>query len=162
MELWIPLTIAAAFFQNIRSAMQKHLKGKLSTLGATYVRFVYALPIALLYFFAVVYFEQQRLPGFNVDFLLYAVSGGVCQIMFSVFLLWLFSYHNFAVGTTFSKLETVMVAVFGVVRLGDKLTPAVRVASAMSARPAIRCDRASSHQSRATSPTGNHTHGGVS
>ncbi len=43
MELWIPLTIAAAFFQNIRSAMQKHLKGKLSTLGAAYVRFVIRL-----------------------------------------------------------------------------------------------------------------------
>ena len=59
MELWIPLTIAAAFFQNIRSALQKHLTGKLSTLGAGYVRFVYALPVALLYFFAVMYFEQQ-------------------------------------------------------------------------------------------------------
>ena len=39
MELWIPLAIAAAFFQNIRSALQKHLKGRLSTLGAAYVRF---------------------------------------------------------------------------------------------------------------------------
>ena len=133
MELWIPLTIAAAFFQNIRSAMQKHLTGKLSTLGATYVRFVYALPIALLYFFAVVYFEQQRLPAISGDFLFYAFSGGVCQIMFTVFLLWLFSYHNFAVGTTFSKLETVMVAVFGLLLLGDQLTSGVIAAIAMSA-----------------------------
>jgi drug/metabolite transporter (DMT)-like permease len=133
MELWIPLTIGAAFFQNIRSAMQKHLTGKLSTLGASYVRFVYALPIALLYFFSVVYFEQQPLPGISASFLFYAVSGGICQIMFTVFLLWLFSYHNFAVGTTFSKLETVMVAVFGLLLLGDRLTPAVIVAIAMSA-----------------------------
>jgi drug/metabolite transporter (DMT)-like permease len=133
MELWIPLTIGAAFFQNIRSAMQKHLTGKLSTLGAAYVRFVYALPIALFYFFAVVYFEQQPLPGISADFLFYAVTGGICQIMFTVFLLWLFSYHNFAVGTTFSKLETVMVAVFGLLLLGDKLTPAVMIAIAMSA-----------------------------
>jgi len=133
MELWIPLTIAAAFFQNIRSALQKHLTGKLSTLGATYVRFVYALPIAFLYFFAVVYFEQQRLPAISGDFLFYAFTGGVCQIMFTVFLLWLFSYHNFAVGTTFSKLETVMVAVFGLLLLGDQLTAAVIAAIAMSA-----------------------------
>ncbi len=27
-EAWIPLTIAAAFFQNLRSALQKHLKGR--------------------------------------------------------------------------------------------------------------------------------------
>jgi len=33
LELWIPITIAAAFFQNLRSALQKHLKGRLSTAG---------------------------------------------------------------------------------------------------------------------------------
>jgi drug/metabolite transporter (DMT)-like permease len=132
MELWIPLTIAAAFFQNIRSAMQKHLKGKLSTLGAAYVRFVYAWPIALVYFFAVVYIEGQPLPGLHSGFLFYALFGGICQIMFTVFLLWLFSFHNFAVGTTISKLETVMVAVFGLILLGDKLTASVIIAIAMS------------------------------
>ena len=132
MELWIPLTIAAAFFQNIRSALQKHLQGKLSTLGAAYVRFLYAWPIALVYFFAVILIEGQPLPGFSIDFLLYALFGGICQIMFTVFLLWLFSFHNFAVGTTFSKLETIMVAVFGLLLLGDQLTPAVVIAIAMS------------------------------
>jgi drug/metabolite transporter (DMT)-like permease len=132
MELWIPLTIGAAFFQNIRSALQKHLQGKLSTLGAAYVRFLYAWPIALVYFFAVIVIEQQPLPGFSIDFLLYALLGGVCQIMFTVFLLWLFSFHNFAVGTTISKLETVMVAVFGLLLLGDRLTVPVVIAIAMS------------------------------
>ena len=132
MELWIPLTIAAAFFQNIRSALQKHLKGKLSTLGAAYVRFFYAWPIALVYFFAVIYSEGQPLPGFSTSFLLYALTGGVCQIMFTVFLLWLFSFHNFAVGTTISKLETVMVAIFGLILLGDEITAPVIIAIAMS------------------------------
>lgn len=132
MELWIPLTIAAAFFQNIRSALQKHLTGKLSTLGAAYVRFVYALPVAILYFLAVVYSDPQPLPEFGALFLFYALAGGVCQIMFTVFLLWLFSHHNFAVGTTFSKLETVMVAVFGLLLLGDQLTPGLIAAIAMS------------------------------
>jgi drug/metabolite transporter (DMT)-like permease len=132
-ELWIPLTIAAAFFQNIRSAMQKHLTGKLSTLGAAYVRFIYALPIAIVYFFAVVYLEAPPLPAVNAGFLLYALLGGICQILFTVFLLWLFSFHNFAVGTTFSKLETIMVAIFGLILLGDRLTPVVIIAIAMSA-----------------------------
>ncbi len=52
--------------------------------------------------------------------------------MFTIFLLWLFSFHNFAVGTTISKLETVMVAVFGLILLGDKITPPIIVAIAMS------------------------------
>lgn len=133
MELWIPLTIAAAFFQNIRSATQKHLQGKLSTLGAAYVRFLYAWPLALIYFFGVIVYEGHALPDVHGVFLFYALAGGVCQIMFTVFLLWLFSFHNFAVGTTISKLETVMVAVFGLLLLGDALTPAVTMAIAMSA-----------------------------
>ncbi len=133
MELWIPLTIAAAFFQNIRSAMQKHLKGKLSTLGAAYVRFLYALPLALLYLFAVLTYEGHALPQAGTEFVLYALFGGICQIMFTVFLLWLFSFHNFAVGTTISKLETVMVAIFGLLLLGDGMTPALIIAIAMSA-----------------------------
>ncbi|MCP4874418.1 MAG: EamA family transporter [Gammaproteobacteria bacterium] len=132
MELWIPLTIAAAFFQNIRSALQKHLTGKLSTLGAAYVRFVYAGPIALIYFLVVISTEGQPLPDLSASFLLYALLGGVCQIMFTIFLLWLFSFHNFAVGTTFSKLETVMVAVFGLILLGEKLTTPITIAIAIS------------------------------
>ncbi len=132
MELWIPLTIAAAFFQNIRSAMQKYLTGKLSTLGAAYVRFLYAWPIALVYFAAVFTWEGHPLPEFGAAFVLYALFGGICQIMFTVFLLWLFSFHNFATGTTFSKLETIMVAIFGLLLLGDRLTPAIIIAIAMS------------------------------
>ncbi|GBF28637.1 hypothetical protein MnTg03_00197 [bacterium MnTg03] len=133
MELWIPLTIGAAFFQNIRSALQKHLSGKLSTLGAAYLRFLYALPIALIYLSGLAAYTQTPLPDTNPQFLLYALLGGICQILFTVFLLWLFSFRNFAVGTTLSKLETVMVAIFGLLLLGDTLTSAVVIAIAVSA-----------------------------
>ena len=132
MELWIPLTIAAAFFQNIRSALQKHLKGKLSTLGAAYVRFLYAAPVALIYFIAVMLYTEQPVPMPNAGFFGYALLGGICQILFTVFLLWLFSFHNFAVGTTLSKLETIMVAIFGLLLLGDELTLMVVLAIVMS------------------------------
>ena len=47
--LWIPVTIAAAFFQNLRSSLQRHLKGKLSDMGATYVRFAFAWPFAVMW-----------------------------------------------------------------------------------------------------------------
>ena len=132
MELWIPLTIAAAFFQNIRSALQKHLKSRLSTLGAAYVRFVYALPVAFIYLIAVSFYSGQNIPDFNTTFLIYSLLGGLCQIAFTVLLLYLFSFHNFAVGTTFSKLETIMVAIFGLILLGDKLTTTVVLAIALS------------------------------
>jgi drug/metabolite transporter (DMT)-like permease len=112
--------------------MQKHLQGKLSTLGAAYVRFLYAVPIALVYFFIVTRVTGASLPVVHGQFLFYALAGGICQIMFTVFLLWLFSFHNFAVGTTISKLETVMVALFGLVLLGDRVTSPVVIAITMS------------------------------
>ena len=66
-ELWIPLTIGGAFFQNLRSALQKHLKAKLSTGGASYVRFLYALPFALLYCWGLAHFGKYPVPAINTN-----------------------------------------------------------------------------------------------
>jgi drug/metabolite transporter (DMT)-like permease len=132
-ELWIPITIVAAFMQNARSALQKHLKGRLSTLGATYVRFLYALPFAILYVAALGTVGGEALPAPNRPFLLYALLGGVTQIVFTALLMWLFSFRNFAVGTTFSKTEVVQVAILGLLILGDTLTPLAAVAIAVAA-----------------------------
>ena len=54
-ELWIPVTIFAAFCQNLRSAVQKHLKGVLSTAGATFSRFGYGVPVLAAYVLALHY-----------------------------------------------------------------------------------------------------------
>ena len=132
LELWIPITLAAAFFQNLRSALQKHLKGRLSTVGAGYSRFVYALPVVALYVIALNQLAGQTLPSFNGKFLLYCLLGGVCQILFTVTLLKLFSYQSFAVGTTFSKLEVIVVALLGVIVLGDGLSGFAMIAIGIS------------------------------
>ncbi|MCP4238073.1 MAG: EamA family transporter [Aestuariibacter sp.] len=145
MELWVPLTIAAAFFQNIRSALQKHLQGRLSTIGAAYVRFIYALPVAIIYLFGVVLYRDGSLPEVTTEFLFYCLAGGLCQIFFTLFLLWLFSFHNFAVGTTFSKLETIVVAVFGLLLLGDDLSPTLILAIGLSTIGLVILSAAQSH-----------------
>ena len=121
MEAWIPITIFAAFFQNLRSALQKHLKGKLSDTGAAYVRFVYALPFVIFYLVILLAVFGYELPAVNPKFLLFCLIGGLCQILFTVILLWMFSFKSFAVGTTFSKLEIVAVAVLGTLIVGDPL-----------------------------------------
>lgn len=120
-EPWITITIAAAFLQNLRSALQKHLKGRLSTGGAGYARFLYALPVATVYLWWLTGPGGHTLPGINPKFLLLCVAGGISQILFTVCLLWMFSFQSFAVGTTFSKLEVIMIAVLGAVLLGDHL-----------------------------------------
>jgi drug/metabolite transporter (DMT)-like permease len=120
-DAWIPITLAAAFFQNLRSALQKHLKGVLSTTGATFSRFAYAAPLALLYVAALTALTGQDLPSPNPTFIVYALVGGLAQITATALLLYSFSFRNFAVGTTYSKTETVQTAIFGIVILGDPL-----------------------------------------
>ncbi len=131
-ELWIPLTIAAAFFQNLRSALQKHLKAHLSTGGATYVRFFYAWPFAVLYVWGLHELGGFAIPAFNATFLMYCFFGGLSQIIFTFLLVWLFSFRNFAVGTIYSKTETVQVALLGLLILGDPLSLGAVVAILVS------------------------------
>ncbi len=121
MELWVPVTLAAAFMQNLRSALQKHLKGSLSTAGATYCRFVYAVPLALAYVVLLGEGFGFEWPAPNARFAVFAMLGGITQITATALLVHLFSLRNFAVGTTYSKTETVQAAVFGVVILGEPI-----------------------------------------
>lgn len=133
MEVWIPVTLFAAFMQNARSALQKHLKGRLTTMGATYVRFLYAVPFAVAYMLGLHLIGGAPLPAPNGAFVVYVVLGGLSQIIFTFLLLWLFSFRNFAAGTTFSKTEVVQIAVLGFLVLGDTLTLASGAAILLAA-----------------------------
>ena len=131
-ELWIPITIFAAFMQNLRSALQKHIKGRLSTGGASAVRFFYAWPLALIYLGLLNQVGGYPMPSANGLFLLYCLLGGLSQIIFTFLLIYLFSLRNFAVGTTFSKTEVVQVALLGLILLGDSISFAGVVAILIS------------------------------
>lgn len=132
LPLWIPLTIAAALCQNLRSALQKHLKSRFSTAGATYVRFIYAWPFALAYLWVLAVPGGREVPAPNAKFLTYCVLGSVLQISFTFLLMWLFSFRNFAVGVVYSKTETAQVALLGLLVLGDPLTAGTVLAIAVS------------------------------
>ncbi len=131
-EPWVIITVAAAFFQNLRSALQKQLKARLSITGAGYSRFVYALPIATLYLWWLLETGHRSLPEPNPRFLIFCLLGGFCQMLFTWCLLWMFSFQSFAVGTTFSKLEVIMVAGLGAILLGDDLNLWAGLAIAVS------------------------------
>ena len=135
--LWIPITIAAAFLQNLRSALQKAIKGRLSTTGAAYARFIYALPLSLIYLWALTGIGGFEPPEANIPFLLWCAAGGLSQILFTVVLLWLFSFRSFAVGTTFSKLEIILIAILGALLLGDDVSGLAALAIAVAAAGAL-------------------------
>lgn len=132
MELWIPITIAAAFLQNIRSAMQKHLKGVMGTTGATFVRFGFGIPFAL-FFVAVLHVGVgMELPAWNRQFVMWTVIGGVAQIAATMLLVYLFSFRNFTVGTAYSRTEPAQAALFGLLFLGETVTSGSLFAIAIS------------------------------
>lgn len=128
LETWALISLGGAFFQNLRSALQKHLTGKLSNSAAAYSRFLYALPFSLIYLCVVRYMTGDSLPDLNIEFFIFCVAGSVAQILFTVLLLWMFSFKTFAVGTTFSKLEVVVVALLGALLLKDSLSFTATVA----------------------------------
>lgn len=130
MELWIPITIAAAFLQNLRSMLQKRATGSLSVNGATYTRFCYALPFVWLYLGWLAL--TSTLPVPNGPFLAYCLFGGVAQILGTAFLVASFTHGNFAVGTAFSKTEVVQTALFGLLLLGDTLSVPAALGIAVS------------------------------
>src|SRR5690606_24272956 len=105
MELWIPITVTAAFLQNLRSAAQKHLKGVMGTTGATFVRFGFGVPFALLFVLALRLLAGYELPRLGAAFLGWATLGGLSQVLATFLLIHLFSFRNFAVGTAYSRTE---------------------------------------------------------
>ena len=90
MEFWIPISIAAAFFQNIRSAIQKYLKDALSDTGATFVRFGFGFPLAIAYLAFLLYWFEEPLPQPNWRFSSFVLIGGATQILGTFLLVRLF------------------------------------------------------------------------
>jgi drug/metabolite transporter (DMT)-like permease len=118
--LWIPLTLAAAFLQNLRSALQKRLTGPLSVGGAAYVRFCYALPFAWLYLLLLAI--REPVPAGGPAFWAFCVLGSIGQALATAALLAAFTVRSFAVSTALSKTEVVQAAVVGWLVLEDRLS----------------------------------------
>jgi len=123
MPVWIPISIAAALFQCWRTAMQQKLRGLLSVNGAGFVRYLYGAPMALVLFLVTLGVTGQPVPMPNGMFLLWCALGGLFQILATNLLIMSFGYRNFAVGTAYSKTETVQSAIIALIILNEVLAP---------------------------------------
>jgi drug/metabolite transporter (DMT)-like permease len=121
--LWMLSTLIAAAAQTARNAMQRGLTGALGTLGATQVRFLFGFPFALLFLAVAMLVAHAAAPAPNARFLVFTAAGGVAQILATALLLAAMHRGSFSVATALSKTEAVQIAVFGLVILGDRLTP---------------------------------------
>ena len=121
MPLWIPITVAAALCQNIRTTMQQKIRGILSVDGANFVRYLYGAPLALGMLAFLVFVTGRSVPSISLYFLLLVTIAGVAQIVATSLMIHAFSLRNFAVGTVYSKTETVFVALFATFIAGEPL-----------------------------------------
>ena len=123
MPIWIPISVSAALFQCWRTAMQQKLRGQLSVNGAGFVRYLYGMPTALVILIAALWITDAPLPKINGPFLVYSALGGIGQILATNLLIMSFGYRNFAVGTAYSKTETVQSAILAFFLLHESLHP---------------------------------------
>jgi drug/metabolite transporter (DMT)-like permease len=119
---WIPITIWAAFRQTIRTGLQKQLKGRLSTNGASFTRFAYGLPLAVVYLAAVIWATGRAMPDTHLDFYAWTALGAVAQILATNLLILALSMRNFVVATAYSKTEALQAAAFGMLILAEPVS----------------------------------------
>jgi drug/metabolite transporter (DMT)-like permease len=125
--LWVIFTVVAAAAQTVRNAAQKELTAKLGTAGATQVRFLFGCPFAVLFLLALAA-TGGALPHPALNFGPWLLAGALTQIAATALMLAAMEGRSFVVAIACIKTEPVQVALFGLVFLGDAVTPMMAAA----------------------------------
>ncbi|AXK82051.1 EamA/RhaT family transporter [Pseudolabrys taiwanensis] len=126
--LWAIFTLIAAAAQTVRNAMQRELTATLGTVGATHVRFLFGFPFAILFLAGVLIVTGQGWPSTPAMFWPWVVFGAVTQIAATATMLSVMGERSFVVAYAYIKTEPVQVAIFGLIFLGDHVTPMLAAA----------------------------------
>src|SRR6266849_5306333 len=126
--LWALFTIIAAAAQTVRNATQRGLTASLGTVGATHVRFLFGFPFALVFLAAVMIALDQSLPLPPLVYWPWVIDGALAQIAATALMLAAMNERSFVVVYAYIKTEPIQVALFGLLFLGDVVTPAMAAA----------------------------------
>ena len=126
--LWAVFTIVAAAAQTVRNAAQRELTARLGTVGATHVRFLFGFPFALIFLAGVMIALGQGLPQPPPAFWPWVVLGALTQVAATALMLAAMNDRSFVVVYAYIKTEPVQAALFGLVFLGDVVTPGMAAA----------------------------------
>src|SRR5262245_1864114 len=119
---WIPITFVAAASQALRTALQRHLKGRLSTNGAAFTRFVFGLPFAFVYLILLDAAGVGALPTTGPRFWIWILVAAITQILATSLLIHVMTARNFATAVAYSKTEVAQAALFEMLFLGAVVT----------------------------------------
>ncbi|MBS0243441.1 MAG: EamA family transporter [Proteobacteria bacterium] len=126
--LWAVFTVVAAGSQTLRNAMQRELTVTIGTIGATLVRFLFGLPFGLLFLVIVLIATGSPLKLPTPRMLGWTLVGASTQIAATAMLLAAMRDKSFVLITALNKIEPVHVALFGLIFLGDHLSPMLALA----------------------------------
>lgn len=126
--LWVVFTLAGAAGQTARNAMQRELTPRLGALGATLVRFLFGFPFAIAFLAVVLATGPAAVPRMNTGFALWTLLGALTQIGGTALMLMTMEQRSFVVTVAYLKTEPVLVALLGLLFLGDPLTAAMALA----------------------------------
>jgi len=124
-------TIVAAAAQTVRNAAQRELTGKLGTVGATLVRFLFGCPFAVVFLLAMLG-TGGTLPRPPLSFWPWLLDGALAQVAATALMLAAMGERSFVVAIAYIKTEPVQVALFGLLFLGDAVTPMMAAAIAIA------------------------------
>jgi drug/metabolite transporter (DMT)-like permease len=126
--LWALFTIIAAAAQTARNATQRELTASLGTVGATHVRFLFGFPFALIFLAGLMVASGQVLPRPPLVYWPWVIGGALAQIAATALMLAAMNDRSFVVVYAYIKTEPVQAALFGLLFLGDAVTPAITAA----------------------------------
>ena len=112
---------AAAFLQNLRTALQKALTPRVGVLGATYARFLFAVPWAVAARRGPGAARRRALPVPTAAFAAWALVGAVAQIAATLLLLHLFRCATSRSATPSPRPRRCRRRSSGFVLLGDRV-----------------------------------------
>lgn len=118
--MWILFSLTAATSQIIRNLYSKKILGELSPIVVALSRFVFALPVVLLLYFFIGA-AQGYAKIIDYTFLLWCCLMGISQILATYFRVSLFKYKSFAVSVTIVQVDTIIVAIIGIIFLKEYL-----------------------------------------
>jgi len=126
--LWPVFTMIAAAAQTVRNATQRDLTQKLGTVGATHIRFLFGFPFAIVFLAVAMAVLAQPVPTTSLLFWVWAIGAALAQIAATALMLAAMTERSFVVVYAYIKTEPVQAALFGLVFLGDHLTPVLAAA----------------------------------
>ena len=125
---WALFTVIAAAAQTLRNALQRDLTTRLGVGSATYVRFLFGFPFALIFLALMRTMTGESLPSLSPSVWPPVIIAALTQIGATGLMLQAMRSKSFVVTTAYIKTEPVLAALFGLIFLGETLSVPMAIA----------------------------------